>query len=211
MPAARRTIATDQQIAARHLAVEVDRDTASRLGVSLSAIDQTLYDTFGERQVATIYSSTTQYKVLLEAAADFERDPAALSRLYVLGRQRRAGAAQHRRALRRHGRAAHHQPSGPFPAVTLSFNLAPGAALSEAVEQIDQAARRAQRADHRAWRLPGHGADLPGLARQSTPYADRWRRSWPSTSCWACSTRATSIPSPSSRPCPRPASARCWR
>ena len=57
---------TDQQIASRHLAIDVDRDIASRLGISLAAIDQTLYDTFGERQVATIYSPTTQYKVLLE-------------------------------------------------------------------------------------------------------------------------------------------------
>ena len=107
--------ASDQQIAARHLAVEVDRDTASRLGVSLAAIDQTLYDTFGERQVATIYSATTQYKVLLESAGQFERGPAALSRLYVPGAGRRAGAAQHRGALRRHGRAAHHQSPGPVP------------------------------------------------------------------------------------------------
>jgi multidrug efflux pump subunit AcrB len=74
-------VATDQQLGSRHLAIDVDRDTASRLGISLSAIDQTLYDTFGERQVATIYSSTRQYKVLLESTALFERGPAALSRL----------------------------------------------------------------------------------------------------------------------------------
>jgi hydrophobe/amphiphile efflux-1 (HAE1) family protein len=130
--------ASDQQIAARHLAVEVDRDTASRLGVSLAAIDQTLYDTFGERQVATIYSATTQYKVLLESAGQFERGPAALSRLYVPGA---AGVQVPLSTVARFTDTVapltiNHQ--GQFPAVTLSFNLAPGAALSEAVAQINQ-------------------------------------------------------------------------
>ena len=130
--------ASDQQIAARHLAVEVDRDTASRLGVSLAAIDQTLYDTFGERQVATIYGATTQYKVLLESAGQFERGPAALSRLYVPGA---AGVQVPLSTVARFTDTVapltiNHQ--GQFPAVTLSFNLAPGAALSEAVAQIHQ-------------------------------------------------------------------------
>jgi multidrug efflux pump subunit AcrB len=130
--------ASDQQIAARHLAVEVDRDTASRLGVSLAAIDQTLYDTFGERQVATIYGATTQYKVLLESAGQFERGPAALSRLYVPGA---AGVQVPLSTVARFTDTVapltiNHQ--GQFPAVTLSFNLAPGAALSEAVAQINQ-------------------------------------------------------------------------
>jgi hydrophobe/amphiphile efflux-1 (HAE1) family protein len=130
--------ASDQQIAARHLAVVVDRDTASRLGVSLAAIDQTLYDTFGERQVATIYGATTQYKVLLESGGQFERGPAALARLYVPGA---AGVQVPLSTVARFADTVapltiNHQ--GQFPSVTLSFNLAPGAALSEAVEQIRQ-------------------------------------------------------------------------
>src|SRR6185437_8234162 len=60
-------------------------DTASRLGLSLSMIDQTLYDAFGQRQVATIYTSSTQYKVVLEAQPEFTKDPTSLSRLYVPG------------------------------------------------------------------------------------------------------------------------------
>jgi multidrug efflux pump subunit AcrB len=130
--------ATDQQIAARHLAIEVDRDTASRLGVSLSAIDQTLYDTFGERQVATIYGAATQYKVLLESTGLFERGPAALARLYVPGA---AGVQVPLSAVSRlvdkvAPLTINHQ--GQFPSVTLSFNLAPGAALGEAVTQVHQ-------------------------------------------------------------------------
>ena len=128
--------ASDQQIAARHLDIDVDRDTASRLGISLATIDQTLYDTFGERQVAMIYSPITQYRVLLESAGYLERGPAALARLYV------PGANDVQVPLSTVARfvdkvaplTINHQ--GQFPSVTLSFNLAPGAALSEAVEQI---------------------------------------------------------------------------
>ena len=78
-------VTTDQQIAAPHLAVEVDRDRASRMGLSLSDIDQTLYDAFGQRQVATIYGAANQYKVILEVQPDFQSDPAALDHLYVPG------------------------------------------------------------------------------------------------------------------------------
>ena len=133
--------ATDQQIAARHLAIEVDRDVASRLGISLSAIDQALYDTFGERQVATIYSPLTQYKVLLESTEHFEKGPEALARLYVTG----ADGVQvplstvARFTERVAPLTINHQ--GQFPSVTLSFNLAPGSALSDAVEQVHRLRR----------------------------------------------------------------------
>ena len=134
-------VATDQQIASRHLAVEVDRDTASRLGVSLSAVDQTLYDAFGEREVATIYSSTTQYKVLLEAEADFDRDPSALSRLYISGANGMQVPLSTVASFvnRVSPLTINHQ--GVFPSVTLSFNLAPGVSLGDAVEQIDKVRR----------------------------------------------------------------------
>ena len=134
-------VASDQQITARHLGIEVDRDTASRLGVSLSAIDQTLYDAFGERQVATIYSSATQYKVLLEAATDFDQDPAALSRLYVSAANGMQVPLSTVASFVNKVSPLTINHQGVFPAVTLSFNLAPGAALSEAVEQIDRLRR----------------------------------------------------------------------
>ena len=59
-------VASDQQIAAPHIAIEIDRDAASRMGISISLIDETLYSAFGQRQVATMYTSTNQYKVILE-------------------------------------------------------------------------------------------------------------------------------------------------
>ncbi len=76
-------VATDQQIAAPHVAVDIDRNTAYRLGLSLSQIDETLYDAFGQRQVAPIYTSTNQYSIVLEVEPQFQRDPDALSNIYL--------------------------------------------------------------------------------------------------------------------------------
>jgi hydrophobe/amphiphile efflux-1 (HAE1) family protein len=131
-------VTSDQQIAAPHLAIDIDRDAASRLGLSLVQIDQTLYDAFGQRQVATIYTSSTQYKVVLEVLPSFQADPAALSRIYVSG----SNGAQVPISTVAHFTnkiaplTISHQ--GQFPAVTVSFNLAPGVALGQAVEKIQQ-------------------------------------------------------------------------
>ena len=131
-------VTSDQQIASPHLAIDIDRDTASRLGLSLSQIDQTLYDAFGQRQVATIYASSTQYKVVLEVLPSFQADPAALSRIYVSG----LNGAQVPISTVAHfsNKTApltiNHQ--GQFPSVTISFNLAPGVALGQAVDKIKQ-------------------------------------------------------------------------
>jgi multidrug efflux pump subunit AcrB len=131
-------VTSDQQIASPHLAIDIDRDAASRLGLSLAQIDQTLYDAFGQRQVATIYTSSTQYKVVLEVLPSFQTDPAALSRIYVSGLN---GAQVPISTVARFSNKTapltiNHQ--GQFPAVTISFNLTPGVALGQAVEKIDQ-------------------------------------------------------------------------
>ncbi|MBV8923555.1 efflux RND transporter permease subunit, partial [Bradyrhizobium sp.] len=76
-------VATDQQIASPHIAIEVNRDAAYRLGLTAAVIDQTLYDAFGQRQVGTIYTSSHQYKVILEVQPQFQDDPNALSRIYL--------------------------------------------------------------------------------------------------------------------------------
>jgi len=131
-------VATDQQIASPHTTVTIDRDAAYRLGLSLSQIDQTLYDAFGQRQVATIYSPTTQYKVILEVQPDFQKDVAALSRIYLTSS---SGTQVPLSAVARYGTkieplTVNHQ--GQFPSVTLSFNVAPGQSLGQAVEKIQQ-------------------------------------------------------------------------
>jgi hydrophobe/amphiphile efflux-1 (HAE1) family protein len=129
-------VASDQQIAASHLALDIDRDAAYRLGLSANLIDQTLYDAYGQRQVATIYTATNQYKVVLEVQPQFQRDPNLLSELYVSG----PGGAQVPLSSFAHFSRKpeplmiNHQ--GIFPAVTLSFNLTPGVALGQAVDKI---------------------------------------------------------------------------
>src|SRR5271155_2543212 len=135
-------VASDQQIAAAHLAIDIDRDAAYRLGLSAALIDQTLYDAFGQRQVATIYTATNQYKVILEVQPKFQHDPNLLSTIYVSG----PGGKQvplssfARFAGKTEPLIISHQ--GIFPAVTLSFNLAPGVALGQAVDKIQAITER---------------------------------------------------------------------
>jgi hydrophobe/amphiphile efflux-1 (HAE1) family protein len=129
-------VASDQQIASPHIAITINRNTAYRLGLSLSQIDQTLYDAFGQRQVATIYTSSQQYKVILEVQPQFQNDASALSRIYLTGA---TGARVPLSAVASFSDkveplTVNHQ--GQFPAVTLSFNVAPGYALGQAVERI---------------------------------------------------------------------------
>jgi hydrophobe/amphiphile efflux-1 (HAE1) family protein len=131
-------VATDQQVAAAHLAIEIDRDMAGRVGIMPSLIDQTLYDAFGQRQVANIYTSTSQYKVVLEVQPEFQKDPSALSKIYLSG----PGGTQVPLSTFAHftqkaeALSVNHQ--GQFPAVTLSFNLAPGYAIGQAVDRIQR-------------------------------------------------------------------------
>ncbi|HEY2539345.1 MAG TPA: efflux RND transporter permease subunit [Stellaceae bacterium] len=135
-------VASDQQIAAAHLAIDIDRDVAYRLGLSAAQIDQTLYDAFGQRQVATIYTATNQYKVILEVQPRFQHDPNLLSAIYVPG----PGGAQVPLSSFAHFTRKtepliiSHQ--GIFPAVTLSFNLVPGVALGQAVDKIQAITER---------------------------------------------------------------------
>ncbi|HLJ18684.1 MAG TPA: efflux RND transporter permease subunit, partial [Stellaceae bacterium] len=131
-------VASDQQIAAPHVAIQIDRDALSRLGITPQLVDDTLYDAFGSREVGTIFSSTNQYKIILEVQPQFQSDETALSHLYVVA----AGGARVPLST-----VAHFEPKvealsvnhqGQFPAVTLSFNLAPGTALGDAVTAIDR-------------------------------------------------------------------------
>jgi multidrug efflux pump subunit AcrB len=129
-------VASDQQIASPHIAINIDRNAAYRLGLSLSAIDQTLYDAFGQRQVATIYTSAHQYKVILEVQPQFQDDPSALSHIYLTtptgSRIPLSAFASFSNKVE--PLTVNHQ--GQFPSVTLSFNVAPGYSLGQAVERI---------------------------------------------------------------------------
>ena len=131
---------TDQQTQGLQLNVQIDRDTAARLGITSQAIDDTLYDAYGQRQVATMYTQLNQYRVVLEVKPEFQKDPRSLESLYVSAGDGSqvplstfAKITQTQTAL-----SVNHQ--GQFPAVTLSFNLAPNVSLGQAVDAIDKAA-----------------------------------------------------------------------
>jgi len=137
-----RDLTSDLQGTGLALAVHVDRDTASRMGVTAQVIDDTLYDAFGQRQASLIFTQLNQYRVILELAPEHQRDARALERIYVRaqGGGLVALSAFCRFEQRPSRLAVMHQ--GQFPVVTLSFNLRPGSSLGEAVELIAAAERR---------------------------------------------------------------------
>ena len=138
-------LSSDQQQQGLRIAVEVDRARAGRLGVTMQAIDDALYDAFGQRQISTIYAQNNQYRVILEASEDFLADPTRLGVLRVAGTTDGTATVVPLSEVARIGRA-----SGPlqvtrenqFPAVTYSFNLAEGVALGEAVAAVEGTMRR---------------------------------------------------------------------
>jgi multidrug efflux pump len=137
-----RDVNTDQQNKGLEAVVHIDRDTASRLGVTPQAIDAALYDAFGQRQVSTMYKQLNQYHVVMEVEPRFYQSPDALQQVYV----RSSSGAQVPLAAFAHfdsGSAAlavNHQ--GQFPAVTISFNLAPNVSLGDATKTIEDAERQ---------------------------------------------------------------------
>jgi multidrug efflux pump len=133
-----RDVNTDQQLNGLQAQLVIDRDTSGRLGVPVSEIDNTLNDAFGQRQVSNIYKGINQYHVVLEVEPQYLRDPETLKNIY---------AASNTGKLIPLSSFSHFEPAksaltvnhqGIFPAITLSFNLAPGASLGPAVEQIEQ-------------------------------------------------------------------------
>jgi hydrophobe/amphiphile efflux-1 (HAE1) family protein len=134
-----RDVSSDQQTSGLQTMVAIDRDAAARLGVSPIAIDNTLYDAFGQRQVSTMYRQYNQFHVILEVEPNYLLDPSALNQIYVRstnGFQVPLAAVAQFKASNTF-LSVNHQ--GQFPAVTLSFNLAPGVALGQATEVIDRA------------------------------------------------------------------------
>jgi multidrug efflux pump len=134
-----RDVVSEAQDGGLRAMVRVDRETAGRLGISMQAINDALNDAFGQRQISTIFAQANQYRVVLEAKPQYQNDPSALSQIYVPGI---AGAQVPLSAVANIERrtaplAVNHQDQ--FPSVTISFNLAPGGSLSEAVAAISAA------------------------------------------------------------------------
>jgi multidrug efflux pump len=131
-----RDVSSEAQEGGLRAALDINRQRAGQLGVSIQAVNDTLNDAFAQRQISTIYGQSNQYRVVLEAMPQYQRDPSILSKLYVPGT---AGAQVPISAVAEITRttaplAISHQAQ--FPSVSLSFNLAPGAALGDAVEEL---------------------------------------------------------------------------
>jgi len=184
-------VSSDQQNRGLEASLTIDRDTASRLGITPQLIDDTLYDAFGQRQVSTMYTELNQYHVVMEVAPEFWQSPETLKDIYV----RPATGAPVPLAAFTHfapattALAVNHQ--GQFPAITLSFNLAPGVALGDAVAAIEAAVRDLA--------LPA------GIRASFQGTAQAFQASLANEPLLILAT-----PSPSSPPSPPPASAPSW-
>ena len=136
-----RDVASDQQTAGLEARLILDRTTASRLGITPQMLDDALYDSFGQRQVSTIFTELNQYRVVLESQPAFQRRPDDLKSVFLRGSG--GGAVPLGSFTDIHvgnaPLAVNHQ--GQFPVVTVSFNLAPGASLGDAVREIEKAGR----------------------------------------------------------------------
>jgi multidrug efflux pump len=119
--------------------VDIDRDTAGRLGVTPAAIDNALYNAFGQRLISTIFTQSNQYRVVLEVEPDFQRGPAALNDIYVPSASGSPVRLSSIARVTEQSAPLVINHLGQFPAATISFNLAPGASLGAAVDAIRSA------------------------------------------------------------------------
>ena len=175
-------MATDQLNGGLRTNLTIDRDTASRLGILPQAIDNTLYDAFGQRLVSTIFTQLNQYHVVLEVLPSFAKTPDAMNDVYVRPGSTIASSGAptaNAAAASTSGSpvplstfvrmqsvstslAVNHQ--GQFPVVTLSFNLAPGASLGEATKAIEQAEKDIQLAAQYPRRISRNGGGFSEFA-----------------------------------------------
>jgi multidrug efflux pump len=166
-----REVASEAQDGAPRINVDIDREKAGRLGISMQVVSDTLYDAFGQRQISTIYAQANQYRVILEAQPRYQQDPSALSKIYVTGSSTSTGTTP-TVGNTTQGSTNTNTTSSPntvtgttqvplaafahfvrtsaplaiahqeqFPSITISFDLAPWAALSDAVTAINRAQR----------------------------------------------------------------------
>jgi multidrug efflux pump len=173
-------VATDQQDQGQQMSISVDRAAAARYGVTMNVIDNTLYDAFGQRQIAMVYSPLTQYHVVLEADPSFRADASVLDRIYVTAANSLAastgdaasgvGAGFHAASapipLSTFAHVEQHQAplvithQGLFPSATISFNLPPGGALGQAVDALHRAERAIGLPDAITTSLAGSAAEF---------------------------------------------------
>ena len=132
-------IASDLQDQGLQAYVTINRDTAGQLGVTPAAIDNALYNAFGQRLISTIFTQATQYRVVLEVKPEFRLGPGSLNDIYVPGAGGKQVPLNAVATIREQPGALSVSHLGQFPATTISFNLGPGASLGEAVNAIEKA------------------------------------------------------------------------
>ncbi len=132
-------VTSDLENAGLSAYIDVDRDTAARLGVSLASIDNVLYDAFGQRQISIIFTQSNQYRVILQAGDNVARSPAALNSIYLQSTTNGAVPLSAIATIREQAAPLQQSHLGQFPAATVSFNLARGVSLGESVTLIQRA------------------------------------------------------------------------
>jgi HAE1 family hydrophobic/amphiphilic exporter-1 len=131
----------DAQVSNPQIKVTIDRDKASTLGVTASQIEDTLGSSYGQRQVSTIMAPNNQYAVILELAPEYQRDPEALSSLYMRSKTGQLVQLSSVAKLERNLGPLSVTHLGQIPSVTVSFNLAPGVSIGQAVDAVSELAR----------------------------------------------------------------------
>ncbi len=135
-------VASDLQDQGLGAKLVIDRDTAARLGIAMADVDNTLYDAFGQRQISTIFTQLNQYHVVMEVGQSFQTNPMVLNNLYV----KSGNGTQVPLSMLAHWEQTHAQLAigheGQFPSTIISFNLAPGKALGDAVKAVNEVEQR---------------------------------------------------------------------
>ena len=137
-------VASDVQNQGLQAYVEIDRDTASRLGVTPAAIDNTLYNAFGQRLISTIFTQSSLYRVVLEVKPEYQRGPEALNDIYLVSLSGNQIPLSSIARISERATPLSVNHIDQFPAATISFNLAPGFSLGDAVKAIHAAEQEIQ-------------------------------------------------------------------
>ena len=153
-------VASDQQQNGLQVSVNVDREKASRLNVLPQAIDDTLYDAFGQRQVATIFTQLNQYRVVLEVDPQYQQSPASLDKIYVKSTTGQMVPLNAFATVSVGAAPLSIVHESQFPAVTISFNLAEGKSLGQAVDAISRATKEIELPDTIATSFSGSAAEF---------------------------------------------------
>ncbi|HEX4630175.1 MAG TPA: efflux RND transporter permease subunit, partial [Chthoniobacterales bacterium] len=153
-------VASDQQTNGLQLNVDVDREKASRLNVQTQAIDDTLYDAFGQRQVSIIFTQLNQFRVILEVEPNFRTSPDVLDKIYVKSSSGQPVPLSAFATTRVSNTALSIPHQGQFPAATISFNLRSGKSLSDAIPAIEKAEKEIGLPDTIATTFSGAAAEF---------------------------------------------------